>query len=130
MSGSEKAAILAVAILGLLVVFQLLMAAGLPLGRAAWGGQHRVLPANLRLGSLAAAGILIFAGWIVLARAGLVAPGDKATAVRVISWVFAVHFTLNTVMNIVSGSPLEQWIMTPTAALLAACFFWVARSKS
>src|SRR6185369_13186591 len=68
-------AIAAAIVLGLLVVFQLLLAAGLPLGRAAWRGKYRVLPTGLRWASLAAAGVLGVAAWVVLARAGVVAPG-------------------------------------------------------
>ena len=46
-------------VLGLLTVIQLALVFGAPLGRFAWGGQHRVLPARLRVGS--AVSILIYA---------------------------------------------------------------------
>lgn len=42
-----------------LTVFQILLALGLPLGRAAWGGYHETLPAVLRVGSLVSAGLYI-----------------------------------------------------------------------
>ena len=38
-------------LLGGLAVFQALLALGAPLGAFAWGGQHRVLPTRLRVGS-------------------------------------------------------------------------------
>ena len=41
------------AILGVLAVFQLALALGAPIGHFAWGGAHRVLPARLRIDSLA-----------------------------------------------------------------------------
>ena len=40
------AAVVALALLAALAVFQGLLVAGLPLGRFAWGGQHEVLPAE------------------------------------------------------------------------------------
>ena len=68
------AAIIATVILVLLMYFRVVLAVWLPLGQAAWGGEHRVLPAALREGSLAAVVILGLATWMVLARANLVAP--------------------------------------------------------
>lgn len=106
----------------------MLLAAGLPLGRAAWGGKHRILPTKLRLGSLAAVGILGVAAWIILARAGLVAPGAEPVTIRIATWVFAGYLLLNTLMNISSKSQVERYIMTPVATLLVVCFILVALS--
>ena len=124
-----KPAVIAVVILCLLIVFQILLAAGLPLGRAAWGGEYEVLPTNLRVGSLLAVLILGFAVFVVLARAGFVAPGAESRPVRIISWAFAGYFSLNVVMNALSSSPPERYIMTPLAAVLVICLVLVARSE-
>ncbi len=118
--------IVAAAVLGLLMCFQTLLAAGFPFGAAAWGGQHRALPAKLRWASLAAVGTLAAAAWVVLAGAGLVAPGSEPTAVRVAIWVFAAYFAFNTLANAASKNPPERFAMTPASALLAACFVIVA----
>lgn len=122
------AAIAASVLLGLLIVFQTLLAAGLPLGRAAWGGEHRILPANLRWSSLAAVFVLALAAWMVLARAGLVPPRADLLAIKIATWAFAGYFALNVIMNLMSKSPLEKLIMTPAAVIIALCFAWVARS--
>ena len=113
------------AILSGLALFQVLLALGLPLGKAAWGGRHRILPPALRLGSLAAVGILATAGWILLARAGMVAPGAEPVAVRTVAWIFAAYFGLNVLMNLLSRSPIERAIMTPAATLLFASYLTV-----
>ena len=110
--------------------FQLLLALGKPMGRAAWGGEHRVLPTNLRWSSLAAVFILALAAWMVLARAGLVLPGANVLAIKILTWVFTGYFLFNTIMNILSKSPLERFIMTPAAVVIVVCFAWVARSSS
>jgi hypothetical protein len=127
MRSSRIAATVAVVILCLLIIFQVLLAAGVPLGRAAWGGEHSVLPANLRAGSLLAAIILGFAVYIVLARADAVGPGAKSRLVRIAIWVFTGYFSLNIVMNLLSSSTLERLVMTPVAAALVVCLFLVAR---
>lgn len=122
MAVSKKAATIAAVVLALLVTFQALLAAGLPLGKAAWGGEHRVLPDNLRYGSLSAIVIFGIAAWVVLARAGLVRPGAESTYVKIFTWVFAIYFALNTIMNIMSPSPAERYIMTPVSPPLVICF--------
>ena len=122
MSTQQIAAWVGTAILVALIIFQILLALGLPLGKAAWGGQHRVLPSNLRLGSLAAVGILAIAAWILLARAGLVPPGAEPLVVKIVAWVFASYFALNVLMNLFSKSPVERAIMTPVSALLFASY--------
>ena len=66
------AAIALTVILAALAVFQLALALGAPLGRFAWGGQHRVLPTGLRVGSLVS--IVVYAVIVVLAldKVGLI----------------------------------------------------------
>jgi hypothetical protein len=124
----EFAAVLAVGITVLLMCFQLLLAAGLPLGKAAWKGQYRVLPMKLRYASVAAVGVLGLSCWIVLARADLMSPGPAPLGIRVGMWAFAGYLSINTVGNAASTSPVERYVMTPVSALLAGCFFVVASS--
>jgi hypothetical protein len=123
-------AIVAAIVLGLLVVFQLLLAAGLPLGRAAWRGKYRVLPSGLRWGSLAAAGVLGLAAWVVLARGGVVAPGPEPIAIRAGTWTFAGFFFLNAVGNVTSQSRVERYVMTLVVLFLGVSFIVVALSAA
>ena len=127
MSSHAIAAVVATGVLVLLMCFQLLLALGKPMGRAAWGGEHRVLPTNLRWSSLAAVFILALAAWMVLARAGLVLPAANVLAIKILTWVFTGYFLFSTIMNILSRSPLERFIMTPAAVVIGVCFAWVAR---
>jgi hypothetical protein len=115
-------------ILLLLVCFQALLALGVPLGRAAWGGSHTVLPTKLRWASLAAVPVLGIAAWAILAGGNVLAPGPDVTIVRVLVWFFAAYFLLNTVMNQRSKSLLERSVMTPVALALVLCFVTVAIS--
>jgi hypothetical protein len=123
-------AVTAAIVLGLLVVFQLLLAAGLPLGRAAWRGKYRVLPSGLRWASLAAAGVLGLAAWVVLARAAVVAPGPEPIAILASTWVFAGFFFLNAIGNVTSKSRVERYLMTFVVLFLGVSFMVVALSAT
>lgn len=125
---SQFAAIVATILLAAIVGLQLLLAAGQPYGRAAWGGQHTVLPTKLRLGSLAAAGILSVSAWVILARSGLMAPFAENTVIRVATWVFAGFLCINTLGNLASKSAAERKVMAPATIVLALCFGFVALS--
>lgn len=129
MSTQQWVAIVASIVLGLVMVFQGLLALGFPLGQAAWRGQYRVLPIKLRWASLATVVVLGLAAWVVLARAGLVFPGTEPVAIGVATWVLAGLWLLNTAGNLASRSPAERYAMTPVALLLGVCFIIVALSS-
>lgn len=118
-------AVVLTAVLVLLAVFQFALALGAPLGRLAWGGQHRVLPARLRIGS--AIGIVIYAAIAVVAwdRAGaLDLLPDAASSIAM--WVVVAYFVLGIAMNAISRSKSEQWAMVPVAAVLAVLSLLIA----
>jgi len=120
------AAVVICAVLGLLAVFQLLLIAGLPLGRFAWGGQQVVLPARLRIGSAVSIVLYaVFAG-IALERAQLTTVIPSATFIAVATWVLAAYFVLGAVMNAVSRSKPERFTMAPVSLVLAALFLVLA----
>jgi hypothetical protein len=128
MNIQQRFAIVATIVLGLIMILQLLLAMGFPLGQAAWGGQNEVLSANLRWASLATVGILGLAAWIVLSRANLARPGAGPVAIQMFAWVFAVFLSLNTLGNIASSSAVERYVMAPVVLLLVVCFVVVALS--
>jgi hypothetical protein len=113
-------------LLGVASGYQLALAAGAPLGHAAWGGNARRLPIRLRWASLTAAPVLAVAAWIILARAGVLEPGPEPTWVRASTWLFAGVFALNTAWNLASRSPLERLVMAPLTIILTICFLLVA----
>jgi hypothetical protein len=112
---------LAVLILAGLTVFQLLLIAGRPLGRFAWGGQHEVLPNNLRIGSMVSIVLYAVFAVIILERAGLITLGYAMPGFAI--WVLAGYSTLGILMNAISRSKPERNVMTPVSMLLAvACY--------
>lgn len=113
------------ALLAALAILQALVALGLPYGRFVWGGEHRVLPRRLRLGS--AASVLVYAGIavVLLARGGVL-PGETSTVVVVLTWVAFAMFTLSVPLNALSRSLAERWTMTPTSIALAVTTLIIA----
>lgn len=112
-------------ILALLAIFQVALALGAPLGRFAWGGQHRVLPARLRIGS--AASILIYALIVVIAFDRLGAIDVFPDGFSVIAmWVIFAYFTLGIFMNAISRSKPERYTMVPVTIVLSVLSLLIA----
>lgn len=112
-------------VLILLALFQLALALGAPLGRFAWGGQHRVLPTRLRVGS--AVSILIYALIALIAwdRVGVIdLLSDPFSAVAM--WVIFAYFVVGIAMNAISRSGPERNTMVPVTLVLAVLSFLIA----
>jgi len=112
------AAVVALTLLAALAVFQGLLVAGQPLGRFAWGGQHEVLPPNLRIGSAVSIGLYAAFAVLILQAAGVISPLPDGVAVVAI-WVLTGYLVLGIGMNAISRSRPERLTMTPVVALLA-----------
>jgi hypothetical protein len=129
MTTAMLASILAALVLSFVAIFQILLAIGLPLGAAAWGGTHRVLPPHLRIASALSSALLGLFAWIVLARSGLVTIPWQSSVVRVGTWVVFSFLALNTVSNFVSKSRIERTVMTPAAFVCSVCLLVVSLSS-
>ncbi|MGO2932866.1 hypothetical protein, partial [Microbacterium sp.] len=105
-------------LLAALAALQVLAALGLPLGRFVWGGQHKVLPTRLRIGSVVAVVIYAAIAAVLLSRTGVIHGGDSAFVV-VATWVVFAYFVLAILMNAISRSRPERFTMTPVAIVLA-----------
>ncbi|MEL7115597.1 MAG: hypothetical protein AAGP08_08390 [Pseudomonadota bacterium] len=101
------AALIGMACFGWLTLFQVMLAAGLPLGRLAWGGAHRVLPQRLRLSSAVSA-LLTLAGLVIVSQAGgyiLVLPASWIVPGL---WVYTAIFCLSFVANLFGATGEER----------------------
>lgn len=120
------AAIAATVILGLLAVFQLALVAGAPLGHLAWGGQSRVLPVRLRIGSVVSIVVYALIAALLLERAGLIRLFGNSGFVQVAAWAVFAYFTLGILMNAISRSKPERYTMVPVTLVLAVLSLLVA----
>jgi len=109
---------------GALVVFQILLAIGLPFGKLAWGGENARLPKKLRISSFISSLILVYALVILLEKADLISIVGNSTVMTISVWVFLVVFVLSTLGNITSKSRPEKIVMTPIAIFLVVAFLF------
>lgn len=120
-------------ILALVALVQLAAALGAPIGAHVYGGRAagsgEALPVGYRIASLLTVAVLLAAGWVVLARAGIVAvPAMDSTLAVAGTWVIAGFLVLNTVGNLASTSAIERWGFGAATAVAAILTVIVARS--
>lgn len=124
MSLSELVAVAAAVLIGLVVVFQVALALGAPLGEATMGGRAAhvdgVLTPRYRVVALASGALLVLAAAIVLSRAGVVDIGLAEPVVTIGTWVVVALSLLNTLTNLSGRHPLERWGLS--AVTLAVAF--------
>ncbi|MCU1510046.1 MAG: hypothetical protein JWQ12_2311 [Glaciihabitans sp.] len=117
-----------VVLLAMLAAFQLALAAGLPFGRFAWGGQNKVLPARLRVGSaLSVVAYAIFA-FVALERADITSVISVPLVSIIAMWVIAGFLALSILPNLASKSRHEKRLMVPVSLGLATLAILVAIS--
>ena len=109
---------LAIAIMTVLVV------CGLPLGEFTMGGQYKILPPKFRAMALVSIVIQLFAMLIILQAGGFIPLMFNPKITQYICFFFAVYLSLNTIMNLLSKSKKEKYVMTPTAFVATICY-WI-----
>jgi hypothetical protein len=114
-----------------LAVFQLLLAAGAPLGEAAWGGTTEgELPRGLRVGSAISIIVYAVAAVVVLRRAGFRVNWPSRTVARFGTWLLVALLTAGVVANVLSQSPWERFLLGPVTLVLAGLCLVVALSDT
>ena len=108
--------LLAVAVMEILLIF------GLPLGEFTMGGRYKVLPPMYRMFAASSVILQLFGAAMILQGGGLMNMWFAGKVIKIICFVFAGFFAVNTVMNIISPSKKEKYVMTPLAAVEAFCF--------
>lgn len=114
----------ALAILG-----QLLVALGVIPITWAWGGTQTVLTPALRIGSVAAAGLLTLSAYVIRRRAGLTGTGRPGRLVVILSWLITAYLLLNTLANFASPSLGEKLLFGPIALVTALASLVVSWSR-
>jgi hypothetical protein len=112
-------ALLFCVVLAAVAVFQASLIAGAPLGEYAWGGQHRVLPNRLRIGSAVSIVLYAIFATVALAKGGILDLFRGTPIVDIAMWVIAGYLVLGVPLNAISRSRKERLVMTPTVVVLA-----------
>jgi hypothetical protein len=125
---SRAAVVAAIGLIGL-AIFQLALALGAPLGRAAWGGSHTYLPVGLRVASGVAVLFWVLMALMVLRRGGYRVRPFSLPVSRVGTWVLVGVLSLGALANLASRSPWERFGWGPVALILAVLCLVVARGE-
>ena len=116
--------ILGAVLFGAIAIMTVLVACGLPLGEFTMGGQHKILPENFRVMAVISMAIQIFAMIIILQAGGFISLWLSFKVTKYICFFFAAYLSLNTIMNMISKSRKEKYIMTPLSLIAGICF-WI-----
>ena len=116
--------ILGAVLFGVIATMTVLVACGLPLGEFTMGGQHKILPKKFRVMAVISVGIQIFAMIIILQAGGFISLWLSFKVTKYICFFFAAYLSLNTIMNMISKSRKEKYVMTPLSFIAGICF-WI-----
>ena len=101
-----------------------LLALGFPYGEFAMGGKYIIMPKRMRIVCGFSVCVQLFAILILLQTANIIPPLFSISLTKGTCFFFAAYLTLNMIMNLLSNSRKEKWVMTPLALLTAICF-WI-----
>lgn len=122
------AAIIGACAFSIVIVLSILIIIGLPLGELTMGGQYKVFPKKLRIVLFTQLFLQIFFVIIILQMGGIIPLWFSYNVTRVISICMSIYLSLNALMNLVSKSKKERYIMTPLSLIAAICF-WITTLK-
>jgi hypothetical protein len=128
-SDAARLAVVAAGGFAVVVLFQLALAFGAPLGAAAWGGEHSgQLPSNLRVASAFSAAFWSLAALTVLARGRIELSPIPFSASRWGTWALVGVLTVGTIANLASSSSWERFGWAPLVLALAFICLKLART--
>ena len=116
--------ILGAVLFGVIAIMTVFVACGLPLGEFTMGGQHKILPKKFRVMAVISVAIQIFAMIIILQAGGFIPLWLSFKVTKYICFFFAAYLFLNTIMNMISKSRKEKYVMTPLSFIAGICF-WI-----
>ena len=120
----DMLSILGAVLFGVIVTMTVLVACGLPLGEFTMGGQYKILPKKFRVVAVISVTIQIFAMIVILQAGGFISLWLSFKVTKYICFFFAAYLSLNTIMNMISKSRKEKYVMTPLALIAGICF-WI-----
>ena len=114
---------------GVVIVLQILLAAGILPISMAWGGRQSELTTSLRIASIIAAVLLGVFIYVIRYRAGLVGNHPIPVMIKVVSWIITAFMAFNTLGNISSLSANERLVFGPVTFVLTIACLLVSASK-
>lgn len=112
----------------IVIILSILIICGLPLGELTMGGQFKVFPPKLRIVLVTQLILQVFFVLIILQMGEIIPLLFSYNVTKIIGIVMAIYLSINTVMNLISKSKKEKYIMTPLSFVTAICF-WITALK-
>ncbi len=126
----NKLGYIAVSLFGIVMVFQLLLAAGVLPVTMAWGGRQTELTLGLRLSSLISIILLCYFAYMIARRSGILGKTPSSKLINFLSWAVSLYLVFNTVMNFLSSSQAEKWIFGPITLALVVITVLINLNKN
>ena len=108
----------------IVIILSILIICGLPLGELTMGGQYKVFPPKLKIVLVIQLILQLFFVIILLQMGEFIPLWFSYTVTKIIGIVMTIYLSINTVMNLISKSKKEKYIMTPLSFVTAICF-WI-----
>lgn len=108
----------------IVIILSILIICGLPLGELTMGGQYKIFPKKFRIVLVTQLILQVFFVLIILQMGEFIPLWFSHNVTKIIGIVMAIYLSLNTVMNLISKSKKEKYIMTPLSFVAAICF-WI-----
>ena len=108
----------------IVILLSLLIICELPLGEFTMGGQYKVFPQKLRIVLISQLILQVFFVVIILQAGGFLPLWFSHKTTKIICIVMASYLSLNVIMNFISKSKKEKYVMTPLSLVTAICF-WI-----
>lgn len=108
----------------IVIIVSILILCGLPLGELTMGGQYKVFPPKLKIVLVTQLILQLFFVIILLQMGEFIPLWFSYNVTKIIGIVMAIYLSINTVMNLISKSKKEKYIMTPLSFVTAICF-WI-----
>lgn len=120
---------IATILFGIVILIQLLLAAGVLPVTMAWGGRQEVLTPGLRIASVVSAIILGLFAYIIRRRAGLMGGGGTSVWIKVLAWIVTGYMAFNTFTNLTSQSTTERVVFGSITSILTILCLVVSISR-
>lgn len=124
---AKKASNLLLIVLGLLIVFHLLVIAGLVPSTIVWGNQ--IEEASILPLELIAIVITISFGLFILIKMRYLADNRPSKVVNIGLWIIAIFLLGNSIANLLSSVSAENFVFAPIAILMGLLTIRLALEK-
>lgn len=108
----------------IVIILSVFLICGLPLGELTMGGQYKVYPGKLRIVLVVQLILQVFFVITILQAGGFMPLWFSYKSTKIVCIIMAGYLSLNVVLNFISKSKKEKYVITPLSLMTAICF-WI-----